>query len=129
MRKPMATPDLLRALLEAPGPSGHEEEPARIWREAASAFAEVTSDTLGSSFARVRAGDGAPTLAVVGHIDEIGVAVTNVEDNGLLSFTTIGGIPAETLVGQRIEFLTAAGTVTGVVGRKRLSREQLRDRP
>ena len=56
MRKPMATPELLSALLTASGPSGHEEEPARVWREAAAAFAEVTSDTLGSSFARVRAG-------------------------------------------------------------------------
>ena len=54
MRKRMRAPDLLQALLEAPGPSGHEEEPTRIWRDAASAFAEVTSDTLGTSFARVR---------------------------------------------------------------------------
>ena len=84
MRKRMPIPELLTALLTASGPSGHEEEPAAIWREAASAFAEVTSDTLGSSFARVRAADGAPTLAIVGHIDEIGVAVTNIEDNGLL---------------------------------------------
>ena len=125
----MPAPELLTSLLAAPGPSGHEEAPARVWRDAASPFAEVTSDTMGSSFARVRAADGAPTLAVVGHIDEVGVAVTNIEDSGLLSFTTIGGIPAETLVGQRIELLTAAGSVRGVVGRKRLSREQLRDRP
>ena len=107
MRKRMQAPDLLLALLAAPGPSGHEEEPARIWREAASAFAEVTSDTLGTSFARVRsAATDAPTLALVGHIDEIGVAVTNIEENGLLSFTTLGGISPETLIGQRIEFLT-----------------------
>ena len=51
-------PDLLHALLVAPGPSGHEDEPAAVWREAASAFAEVTSDTLGSSFARVARGRG-----------------------------------------------------------------------
>ena len=92
-------PDLLRALLTASGISGHEEEPARIWREAASSFAEVTSDTLGSSFARVRAGEGAPTLALVGHIDEIGIAITNVEESGLLSFTTVGGIAPETVGG------------------------------
>ena len=85
-------PELLTALLAAPGPSGHEEAPARIWRDAAASFAEVTHDTLGSSFARVRASEGATTLAVVGHIDEIGVVITHVEDNGLLSFTTIGGI-------------------------------------
>jgi len=74
----VAAPELLSALLTAPGPSGHEEEPARIWREAASVFAEVTSDTLGTSFARVRAAKGAPTLAIVGHIDEIGIAITNI---------------------------------------------------
>ncbi len=125
----MPAPALLQALLAAPGPSGHEEEPARVWREAASAFAEVSSDTLGSSFARVRAGEGAPTLAVVGHIDEIGVAITNIEENGLLSFTTIGGIGPEVLYGQRVELLTRGGRISGAIARKRIYPEDLRDRP
>jgi endoglucanase len=125
----VATPELLSALLTAPGPSGHEEAPARIWRDAAAAFAEVSSDTLGTSFARVRAAEGAPTLAIVGHIDEIGIAVTNIEDSGLLSFTTIGGISAEILAGQRFELVTAAGPITAAVARKRVQPEQVRDRP
>jgi len=128
----MAAPDLLLALLNASGPSGHEEEPARIWREAASEFAEVTSDTMGSSFARVRAGggDGAPTLALVGHIDEIGVAVTNIEDSGLLSFTTVGGISPETLHGQRVVLLTRnGGRLPGAFSRKRVAPDLLRERP
>jgi putative aminopeptidase FrvX len=125
----MATPQLLHALLTALGPSGHEEDAARVWREAAAPFAEVTTDTLGSSFARVRSGDGAPTLALVGHIDEIGVAVTNIEESGLLSFTTIGGISAEMLMGQRIELLTRNGRIPGAISRKRLQPDQIRDRP
>jgi len=129
MRKPMAVPELLTALLNAPGPSGHEEQPARIWREAASQFAEVTSDTMGSSFARVRAGDGAPTLLLMGHIDEIGIALTNIEDSGLLSFTTVGGIAAETLLGQRMELMTRNGIIPAAVGRKRIPPEKVRDRP
>jgi endoglucanase len=130
MRKPMAVPELLQALLTSPGPSGHEDEPARLWREAASGFAEVTSDTLGTSFARVRgAEDGAPTLALVGHIDEIGVTITNIEDNGLLAFTTLGGISPDTLLGQRIEVLTRDGRIPGAIARKRLMPEQLADRP
>jgi putative aminopeptidase FrvX len=124
----VAVPDLLRALLVAPGPSGHEEEATRVWREAASGFAEVTSDTLGTSYARVRAGDGAPTIAIVGHIDEIGIAVTNIEANGLLSFITIGGIGPETLHGQRFELLTANGRIPAAISRKRLYPEQVRDR-
>src|SRR5579884_3864331 len=125
----VAVPDLLRALLLAPGPSGHEEEPARIWREAASGFAEVWSDTLGTSFARVRAAEGAATLAVVGHIDEIGIAVTNIEENGLLSFLTVGGISPEALHGQRFELLTRNGRVPAAVARKRVYVEQMRERP
>src|SRR6266516_77341 len=39
----VAVPELLNALLTAPGPSGHEEEPAHVWRAAGSDFAEVTS--------------------------------------------------------------------------------------
>jgi endoglucanase len=129
MRKPMPTPELLHALLSARGPSGHEGEPARVWREAAAHFAEVTSDTLGTSFARVGAGDGAPTLALVGHIDEIGVSVTSIEESGLLSFTTVGGIAPETLHGQRIDLLTRDGVLPAAVARKRIYPEQFRDRP
>jgi putative aminopeptidase FrvX len=124
----VAAPDLLRALLTASGPSGHEEEPAHIWRDEAASFAEVSSDTLGTSFARVPARDGAPTLAIVGHIDGIGIVFTNIEDSGLLSFTTIGGINPETLLAQRFELLTRDGRLPGVVARRRLYPEQMRDR-
>ena len=130
----MPVPDLLRALLSERGPSGHEEPAARVWRDAASEFAEVHYDTLGSSYARVRAGDGAareraPTLAIVGHIDEIGVAITNVEDGGLLSFTVIGGVGPEMLAGQRVRIAGRNGEVLGTIARKRLAPEQVRDRP
>jgi len=111
-------PDLLRELLLASAPPGEEEPAARVWREAAGAFAEVSSDTLGSSFARVRADEGAPTLALVGHIDEIGIAITHVSDQGYLSFTPVGGVSPEALLGQRVRF----GDVRGVVGRRRVER-------
>src|SRR5438067_651763 len=129
MRKPMALPELLQSLLTAPGPSGHEDAPAKIWRHAASAFADVTADTLGTSFARVGRGEGAPTLALLGHIDEIGVTITHIEDNGLLAFTTLGGISPETLLGQRVEVLARDGSFPGAIARKRLFPEQLADRP
>jgi putative aminopeptidase FrvX len=130
MRKPMAVPDLLRALLTAAGPSGRETEAAGVWREAGAAFAEVGGDSMGNSFARVRsAGDGAPTLALVGHIDEIGVAVTNIDDDGLLSFTAVGGVAPDTLYGQRLELLARGGRVPALVGRKRIYVDRIRDRP
>jgi endoglucanase len=109
------TPALLDKLLRVAAPSGHEAPAAALWREAAS-FAEVSTDGIGSSIARV--GDAAPLLAVVGHIDEIGVAVTHIDENGFLWFVSIGGWDPQILVGQRVEIRTRDGIVPGVVGRK-----------
>jgi hypothetical protein len=36
----MPAPELLHRLLTAPGPPGHESEPARVWRQAAEEFAD-----------------------------------------------------------------------------------------
>jgi hypothetical protein len=71
---------LLR-LLEAPSPSGFEEAAARIWREEASRFADdVWVDHNGNSYARLRA--DTPTVLIEGHIDEIGLMVTHIDDQG-----------------------------------------------
>ena len=78
-------PPLLRDLLAAAGPSGHEEPAAAVWRAAGSEFAEVHADTLGTSYARVGTGNR-PLLAVIGHIDEIGFAITHIGDDGLLAY-------------------------------------------
>jgi endoglucanase len=109
------TPKLLDELLRPGAPSGYEGPAAEIWRKAAS-FAELSSDGLGSSIARV--GDAAPLLAVVGHIDEIGLIVTHVDEKGFLWFTSIGGWDPQILVGQRVEIRGKDGPVIGVVGRK-----------
>ena len=126
----MATPKLLLELLTAVGPSGHEGPAAAVWRQAASGFAEVSSDSLGSSYARVRAGEGAPTLAIVGHIDEIGIAITHIGDDGLLWFTVLGGYEPEQMAGQRVLITGRNGTVPGVVGKRRPGRDDRgSDRP
>jgi putative aminopeptidase FrvX len=109
------TPALLDKLLRAAAPSGHEGPAAALWREEAS-FAELSADGLGSSIARV--GDTAPLLAVVGHIDEIGLVVTHVDEKGFLWFAPIGGWDPQILVGQRVEVRSREGLVPGVVGRK-----------
>ena len=115
----MAAPDLLHRLLTAPGPPGHESLPARVWREAAEAFAdEVTTDTLGTTVARVNGRGESPVMAVVGHIDEIALLVSHVTDKGFLHVVQSGGWDAQVLVGQRVEVLTRNGPVPGVVGRK-----------
>jgi endoglucanase len=111
----LSTPNLLDKLLRVGAPSGYEGPAAEIWREAAS-FAELSSDGLGSSIARV--GDAAPLFAVVGHIDEIGLIVTHIDEKGFLWFAPIGGWDPQILVGQRVEIRGKDSLVPGVVGRK-----------
>jgi putative aminopeptidase FrvX len=115
----MSVPETLRALLTAAGPSGYEQAPAAVFREAAGAFgAEITHDTVGSTVARVKGvGDG-PLVAVVGHIDEIGLIVHHIDDDGFLWFSGVGGWDPVILVGQRVEVATREGAIPGVVGKK-----------
>jgi endoglucanase len=112
-------PELLAELLNTPGPSGQETAPAAVWREWCKAFAtEVDVDLHGSSWARVPGTADGPSLAIVGHIDEIGVHVTHIDDDGFLRFDQVGGWDPVQLVGQRIVLDTRGGAVRGVIGRK-----------
>jgi putative aminopeptidase FrvX len=115
---PPALPDGLRRLLTAPGPSGYEGEAAAAFRQLAEQFAEVTTDTVGNSVARVSGTGEGPIVAFIGHIDEIGVIVSHVEDGGFLRFREVGGWDPTVLVGQRVELLTENGPVHGVISRR-----------
>src|SRR3954463_11152462 len=114
----MPVPDTLHKLLTAAGPSGYEQAPAAVFREAAAAFAEVSHDSVGSTVARVAGTAGGRSVAVVGHIDEIGLIVHHIDDDGFLWFTGVGGWDPIVLVGQRVELETLAGSIPGVVGKK-----------
>jgi putative aminopeptidase FrvX len=114
----MPLPDVLRALLTATGPSGYETAPAKVFAEACAAFAEVQTDVMGTVTARVKGTGGGPTVAIIGHIDEIGLIVTHIDDKGYLHFSGVGGWDPIILVGQRVEVATRDGLVPGVVGKK-----------
>jgi endoglucanase len=115
----MPLPETLRRLLTTPGPSGYEQAPAAVFRDAARAFgAEIDYDSVGSTVARLPGTGDGPTVAVVGHIDEIGLIVHHIDDNGFLWFTGVGGWDPIILVGQRVTVSTREGPVAGLVGRK-----------
>jgi len=122
-----ASLSFLKRLLDTPGPSGFEAAPARVWREQASSFATVTADVHGNSMATVNP-KGAPTIMLTGHIDEIGVIVQHIDDDGYVHIAAIGGWDPQVLVGQRIRFLGAQGDVTGVVGKKPIHLMKAEDR-
>jgi putative aminopeptidase FrvX len=115
----MAIPELLGNLLVAPGPSGHEAKAAKVWRDWCHTFtSDVEVDVNGSSWARLAGNAPGLSLAVIGHIDEIGVHITHIDDDGFLRFGNVGGWDPINLVSQRVAIETREGTVYGVIGRK-----------
>jgi putative aminopeptidase FrvX len=115
----MAIPELLEQLLRTPGPSGHEGRPGEVWRAWCAGFgAEVGADHLGSSWARVPGTAGGPALMIVGHIDEIGIHITHIEEDGFLRFGAVGGWDVQVLIGQRLLLDTRGGPIRGVIARK-----------
>lgn len=108
----------LKRLLDTPGPSGFETAPARVWRDEAKSFgAEITFDVSGNSMATINP-RGSPTIMLDGHIDEIGVIVQYIDDEGYVHISPIGGWDPQVLVAQRIRFITEQGEVFGVIGKK-----------
>lgn len=107
----------LKRLLTIPGPSGDEAAAGRAWRAEADTFADRTwADVRGSSYAVLEG--GAPRVLLAGHIDEIGLMVSYIDDSGFLSFHGVGGWDAQVLVGQRVRLLGKTGELVGVIGKK-----------
>jgi endoglucanase len=110
--------DFLKRLLDSPGPSGFETAPARVWREEVQSFAdELRADAHGNSVGIVNP-SGAPRLMFAGHIDEIGLQLTHVDEEGFCYFAGIGGWDPQVLVGQRVVIVGPKGQVRGVIGKK-----------
>ncbi len=108
----------LERLLDAAGPSGFEVRAARVWREDAETFADtVDTDVTGNSFAVVNP-SGSPRVMLAGHIDEIGLQITHIDDDGFVYLAAIGGWDPQVLVGQRVTILSKGGDVVGVIGKK-----------
>ena len=109
----------LKRLLDTPGPSGFEGAPARVWRaEAATFAADIRADVVGNSLATAEGDGTGPTILLAGHIDEIGIIITHIDDKGYVYFEPIGGWDPQVLVAQRIRFLGRHGDVIGVIGKK-----------
>lgn len=112
-------PELLHALLTTPGPSGREGAVAELVAKSMPERVEVDRDGIGSVILRAPGRLAThPRLAIFGHLDEVGIMVVGIEDDGGLVFGRVGGVRAETLVAQRVTILGLAGPVPGVIGRE-----------
>ena len=114
---------ILQTLVETPGPSGSEHViREKIKAEIQGHADEVYTDALGNLI--VRKGtlkEGGKRIMISAHVDEIGLMVTHVDENGFARFLPIGGINPLTCLGGRVLFMN--GT-QGVIGMERLEKDE-----
>ena len=112
---------LIKTLVETPGPSGFEYEIRDVIREEIIGEAdEIRVDAMGNLIAR----KGAKTeegmrVMISAHIDEIGLMVTHIDNNGFARFINVGGVSPLTCYGGRVLFMNG---VKGVIGMDSLDR-------
>lgn len=109
--------ELLRELVETPGVSGNENEIRQLIRKKVEDTADtVEEDNMGNLIARK--GEGDKTLMLATHMDQIGLTVKNIDENGFIRFSKVGGVTTQSLMNQRVNIHTSEGTVKGVIGMK-----------
>ncbi|MFU8795173.1 MAG: M20/M25/M40 family metallo-hydrolase [Dethiobacteria bacterium] len=114
--------NLVGILLELSSTAGVSGDEAAAVKAARSQFSlytdEVKLDRFGNLIA-LKKGEAPPgeklTLALIAHIDEIGLMVTKIEPGGFLRFTSLGGIDARVLPGQAV-VVHGKKTLEGAVG-------------
>lgn len=104
----MTLSERIARLSERIGPSGHEG-PVReeIRRQLEGFVDELFEDALGNLYAVKRprgAGGSGVKVMLAAHMDEVGVIVTHIDDNGFLRFAPVGALSAAVLLGQRVVF-------------------------
>ncbi|MBO9312578.1 MAG: M42 family metallopeptidase [Chloroflexus sp.] len=109
---------LLKELTEAHGASGYEGPVRTLMRRYLEPVSEIEGDNLGSIIARRIGVPDGPRIALAAHLDEIGLLVTRITDDGFLKFQPLGGWWDHVLLGTRVEVMTRQGSIIGVIGAK-----------
>jgi tetrahedral aminopeptidase len=108
--------EIIKKLTECFGPSGYEMAVRECIKAELPKGVETRVDALGSLIVH-KPGTGGRKVMLAAHMDEIGVAVTHVDQKGFLRFGAIGGVRLTPLMGGRVRF--ANGTI-GVIGMEKV---------
>lgn len=107
---------LLEELCNLDAPSGCEDSVRAYIREKAAPYAdEIQTDPMGNLMVLRRGKSPCEKpLMLAAHMDEVGVIVKRITDDGMIKFGFVGGVDPRVVIGRKIRF----GSVRGVVGIK-----------
>jgi tetrahedral aminopeptidase len=114
---------LLQQLTETFGPSGYEDNVRKLVQAEVKPLAdEIKVDALGSLIVRKRPSrqtKDTKKIIIAAHMDEIGLMVSHIDENGFVRFSSIGGVFGKYILGGRVQFLNG---VQGVIGYDRFDK-------
>ena len=90
----------------------------RVRKRLANVADSIETNVMGSVHATLKGKGNAPSVMIAAHMDEVGLMVTYISEEGFLSVAAVGGVDAAILPGMRVDVHTKQGTLRGVVGRK-----------
>ncbi|HQG97638.1 MAG TPA: M20/M25/M40 family metallo-hydrolase, partial [Thermotogota bacterium] len=108
----------LKDLCEINGASGNEDRVRSYIQEQLKSPEEPGQvDVLGNLFFEKKGnGTSDKTILLMAHTDEVGLMVTNIQDDGLLAVSPIGGVDPRVLLGKRV--WVGENNLPGVIGYK-----------
>lgn len=111
--------ELLKKLSEACGISGFEDDIREILKEELSdCVDEMETDLMGNLITTHKGNQDKPSVMLASHMDEIGLMVSYIDDDGFLRFVKIGGINDQMLLNQKVYVKTEKGDIPGIIGSK-----------
>ncbi len=108
----------LKDIVDAISPSGYEGDAVKVWRKRAKKYTNVVRGDLHGNSIAVLNEEKRPKIMLAGHIDEIGLQITYIDEQGYLRFAPIGGWDPQIPQGQRVVIKGKKGIVKGVIGKK-----------
>jgi len=109
--------EILKKLSSLAGIPGNEKKVSQfIASEIKDVVDQVVYDNLGSLIG-VK-GEHGPKVMIAGHMDEVGLLVTQITKEGFVKFQTVGGWFSQVMLAQVWEIHTKKGIVMGVTGVK-----------
>ncbi len=118
--------EFLFRLIKTPSPSGHELAIQKVVMEEMTPYVDKFITHHSYNLVSVLHPESPFKVLLCGHIDEIGLVVTDVGDNGLIRVTATGNSVAYMYAGQHVQVLTKKGIVHGVFANTDVAKENLK---
>lgn len=110
---------LLENLINLQGISGNESSVRNfIIKEAKKYSKSVIVDRMGNVIVKKKG--KLPSVMFLAHMDEIGLIIKSIENDGKIRLSNIGGIDPIILIGHRVEIQTPKGQMNGIITTKEI---------